>query len=543
MAGCAGIALVCACALPAAASGASPRGDFDGNGRDDLAVGVPFEDLASGANNSDGAVNVLYGARRGLRARGSQFFHQDRPGMAGDGAEQFDFFGSSLATGDFDGDGRDDLAVGVPGEDVASGANNGDGAVNVLYGARRGLRARGSQFFHQDSAGMAGDGAEQFDSFGFSLAAGDFDGDGRDDLAVGVENEGVASGANNGDGAVNVLYGTRRGLRTRGSQFFHQDKPGVAGDGAELNDIFGWSLAAGHFDRGDRADLAIGVLAEDVASGANNNDGAVNVLYGTRRGLRTRGSQFFHQDKPGMAGDGAEMGDLFGDSLAAGDFDAGRRDDLAVGLPHEDVASGANNDDGAVNVLLGTRRGLRTTGSQFLHQDKPGMAGDGAELDDNFGRSVAAGDFGSGGRADLAVGVAHEGVASGANDGDGAVNVLYGGRRGLRTRGSEFLHQDKPGMAGDGAELDDEFGFSLAAGDFGSGGRADLAVGVRSEGVASGANDEDGALNVLYGGRGGLRTRGSQFFHQNKPRMAGDGAEQDDSFGCALPRSGGVCAD
>ena len=169
IAGCAGIALVFACALPAAASGASLRGDFDGDGRDDLAVGVPFEDVASGANNDDGAVNVLYGGRRGLRTKGSQFLHQAKPGMAGEGAELNDEFGYSLAAGDFGSGGRADLAVGVRFEDVASGANDGDGAVNVLYGGRRGLRTRGSQFLHQDKPGMAGDGAELNDLFGCAL--------------------------------------------------------------------------------------------------------------------------------------------------------------------------------------------------------------------------------------------------------------------------------------------------------------------------------------------------------------------------------------
>ncbi|MFM2642333.1 hypothetical protein AAFX33_14345 [Vibrio chagasii] len=36
-------------------------GDFDGDDKDDLVIGVPFEDLGSGGNNNDGTVHVLYG--------------------------------------------------------------------------------------------------------------------------------------------------------------------------------------------------------------------------------------------------------------------------------------------------------------------------------------------------------------------------------------------------------------------------------------------------------------------------------------------------
>ena len=71
-------------------------GDFDGNGVLDLAVGVPYEDLAAGT--SAGAVNVIYGIGGGLTEVGNQLWHQDSPGIA-ETAEANDYFGSSLASG------------------------------------------------------------------------------------------------------------------------------------------------------------------------------------------------------------------------------------------------------------------------------------------------------------------------------------------------------------------------------------------------------------------------------------------------------------
>src|SRR5215204_7561748 len=67
---------------------------------------------------------------------------------------------------DFNGDGAADLAIGAPGE------NSSSGVVHVLYGsATVGLTATGSQLWSQDSPGIAG-GAEAFDVFGETLAAG-----------------------------------------------------------------------------------------------------------------------------------------------------------------------------------------------------------------------------------------------------------------------------------------------------------------------------------------------------------------------------------
>jgi hypothetical protein len=67
---------------------------------------------------------------------GSQLFTQNSPGV-GSAAEEFDFFGDALITGDFNNDGFADLAIGVPGESVDSIVDAG--AANVLYGSPKGL--------------------------------------------------------------------------------------------------------------------------------------------------------------------------------------------------------------------------------------------------------------------------------------------------------------------------------------------------------------------------------------------------------------------
>jgi hypothetical protein len=519
--------------VPAGASGSagassfglSVEADFNDDGFADLAVGVPDEDV--GTTLLAGAVNVLYGSSTGLTAQDDQFWHQGIPGVAGDGAEGGDKFGSSVAAGYFDGDQFADLAVGVPGEAV--GTTFDAGAVNVLYGSSTGLTTEGSQFWTQGSLGLpeADTDSEASDLFGSSLAAANLGKGSQADLAVGVPGEdvGTASAA----GAVNLIYGSPDGLdpaEGEEGQFWHQGITGVAGDGAELGDNFGRSLAAANLGKTSQADLAVGVPFEAVGGAANA--GAVNVLYGSSTGATASGDQFWHQEKAGVTGGGAEPGDNFGSSVTAANLGKTSHADLAVGVPAEDV--GATDNAGAVNVLYGSSTGVTASGDQFWHQEKAGVTGGGAEFNDRFGSSVAAANLGKGSQADLAVGVLTEGV--GATNNAGAVNVLYGSSTGLTAQGDQFWHQGITGVAGDGAEEDDWFGFSLAAANLGKGSRADLAVGVPREDVGTIGNA--GAVNVLYGSSTGLTAQGDQFWHQGITGVDGDGAEEGDMFGSSV---------
>jgi hypothetical protein len=191
---------------------------------------------------------------------------------------------------DFDGDGFADLAVGVPHEDI--GAEAGAGAVNVLYGTATGLSSAGNQFWSQNSQGIL-DSSESGDHFGDALAAGDFDGDGFTDLAIGVPDEGF--GAASAAGAVNVLYGSAAGLTLAGNQFWAQDSTGIA-DQSEIGDNFGQALAAGDFDGDGFVDLAVGVPDETL--GSILNAGSVNVL---RIGVRpvVRREPVLEPEQPG----------------------------------------------------------------------------------------------------------------------------------------------------------------------------------------------------------------------------------------------------
>jgi hypothetical protein len=147
-----------------------------------------------------------------------------------------------------------------------------------------------------------------FDEFGIALAAGDFDGDERADLAIGDSNDDAGA---DGAGAVSAVYGSKRGLKARGSGLLAQGLAGMAGASGD-GDEFGIDVAAGDFDGDARADVAIGDSNDDAgADGA----GAVSAVYGSKKGLKAKGNQFLAQGLAGILGV-SEASESFGDELA-----------------------------------------------------------------------------------------------------------------------------------------------------------------------------------------------------------------------------------
>jgi hypothetical protein len=458
-------------------------GDFDGDGLADLAVAAPFRDLPQLGVEDSGEVEVFL-------ARPGRAFESDLRVVGGQDGE---WFGWALATGDFDGDGDDELAIGRPRAD-AGGAESA-GTLLVLDLADDGWTPQGQ--FRQGEGGLPGT-PELDDEFGFALVAGDFDDDGFDDLAVGVPLEGVAG---TDEGVVEVLYGGPGGLTGAGSQLFAAGQGGVLGTPGN-GDTFGWSLAVADFDVDGFDDLAIGAPRRDV--GALADVGQVHVLRGGAAGLHETNDLLLD----GVAGDPQAAQGRFGTALAAGDFNypgivacivsGACAPDLAVGSPTH--AAGGQSAAGRVTVLFSTPDdGPSAAGALVLEQDDLGEA---REAGDELGGVIAAGRLDRGSAlfdprnaADLLLGAPFEDDSAGTST--GVAHVLFGGPSGPAAYGVQTLRV-RSGLASAPARSQDKFGAALASADFDGDGWGDLAIGLarRDRPGALAA----GAVQIQYGG-------------------------------------------
>jgi hypothetical protein len=410
-------------------------GDFNHDGFSDLAIGEPnFTNVPIFTGFSGtGGVHVIYGGASGLQVGGAQFWNQNSPGIEGvnEGNENF---GYALAVGDFDGDTFDDLAVGVPGEQIIPGTIvlQRRGAVNVIYGGNAGLTSIGNKFFSQATSGIPGD-PDSDDNFGLSLASADFNKDGRDDLAIGIPGERVSLRVRAGE--VLVLFGsTGTGLTTSGNQIWNLSSSSLDGIPA-ISEFFGASLAAGDFNNDNFGDLAIGIASRTI-NGALRA-GEVRILLGSSNGLEKAGHQTISQDTAGVSG-GAERDDKFGTTMTANDFNGDGRDDLVVGVPKEEI--GGVESAGAVYVFFGNSQGVDPVTSRLFHQNV-GALGNTAETSDAVGASVGSGDFNGDGRADLVIGVPGE-------NGHGWVQVINGAATGFASTSSIHLPANLTNSAG-----------------------------------------------------------------------------------------------
>ena len=318
----------------------------------------------------------------------------------------------AIAAGDFNGDGRTDLAVAngnfSSGGTVSILLGNGDGTYQtaVSYGAGRGPSSITVGDFNADgktdlavanvlSANVSvllgnGDGTFQTavnyaaGANPRSVAVGDFNGDGKDDLAV----------ANNSDANVTVLLGKGDGTFQAGVNYSADTGPQ-------------W-VTVGDFNGDGKADLVVADYGPNNGSGGN-----LSVLLGNGDGTFRPAVGY----APGYT--------PF--SVVAGDFNADGKADLAV------ANAGGNN----LSILLGNGDGTFKAAVNYPAGVSP--------------RSVALGDFDGDGKVDLA-------VASYS----GNVNVLLGNGDGTFQPASNYLAGAAP--------------LAVAVGDFNRDGAADLAV-------------------------------------------------------------------
>ncbi|MGV9455818.1 VCBS repeat-containing protein [Streptomyces sp. NPDC003635] len=468
-----GLLTFTAATATAADSTTVAKADFNGDGVGDVAFSA--SDAYVNGKKGAGQLVVLYGSTSGVSATKRVTVSQNTTGTPGT-AETGDAFGIDTAFADFNGDGYDDIAVGSPGEDM--GGDTDGGSLAILWGSASGITGKGVT--------VADPAASSHDFWGGNLAAGDFDGDGKADLAVGANSA-----------TVHVLKGGFSATGAPGSR--STVKPPIMGSdaGGPMN------LTAGDVNGDGRTDLVVDGYETQTQYGWNTN----YFIPGSSGGLTTSGIQTL---KPGVI---TAIGDIdqdgFGDIVSGAYWNNTTSDGTAV----PNSAKG-----GKVWVTYGTVDGPGT--ATGITQDTGNVPGT-SEGNDYFGHELDLGDINGDGFLDLAIGVAGENIGSATNT--GAVTLLYGGASGLDTSsGAQSFAQSTAGVPGTD-EDNDYFGMDLKLDDLTGDGRADLIIG-------SGENAGDGAVTYLPSngtkitttgsktvspGNAGVSTTGSPYFGAN----------------------------
>ncbi|MCI3932719.1 FG-GAP repeat protein [Streptomyces sp. AN091965] len=439
----------------AAAPAAKDAADFNGDGYGDVVLATP--DATVNGVKKAGHVAVLYGSADGVAGGRKQLLSQASAKVPG-APEERDGFGAAYDTGDLDGDGYADLVVGVPGE------NDQRGLITVLWGGRGGLVHGGLSM-----APLRTDDVH----YGGSVVVGDFDGDGRQHVATHSYWGAVSL---SGDGFTRTRAPKQQRLNLHGDDAFRLVERLEAGDydgdgdddllasgiaNAEGDFLDGW---VGYWKGGrtgvtfTRPPAALPATRTGLdGSGDVNKDGyedvvitdkaaakggAVGVYYGGKRGPGSGGSTVLDQDSPGVPDEG-EDGDAFGASASVGDVDGDGYADVAVGAPAEGVDG--RTATGAVHLLKGSAAGLTATGAQVVDQGTPGVPG-AAEDDDRFGSAVQVRDTDGDGRAEVVVAASGEDVFPGARWNDGSAWVLRGTKGGIGTAGAYALSERAFGL-------------------------------------------------------------------------------------------------
>jgi len=407
----------------------------------------------------------------------------------------------AIAFGDVNGDGFDDMVMGSP--FANSSASVTGGAVFVIYGSSN-LPAAAVNLNTDGAISAAGEtrilAASEGQMLGHSVACGDVDGDGLDDVIIGSPN-GNAQGP--GTGEVVIVYGAKTLPGTVVDLAQATDKTTILGD--NLQERTGWSVASGDINADGNDDVIIG--APGASPGASHQGGTVFVIPGLA-GLRGTTIDLNTDGAIGAALEtrifGDRGGDQAGSSLASGDINGDGFDDVIIGADRANTLFTA--DRGAAYVIYGGNSLAGTIIDLSSTTDTVGPAGEtrihGRVANSWLGASVASGDINNDGFDDIvmsATGI----TGAGDNFQVGEVYAVYGNS----TLPATVVDLNRPpGTFGDtritGTEEFVAFGFSVASADINADGFDDLILGAPQSvppGSVDNAAVNDGLVFIFQG--------------------------------------------
>jgi Ca2+-binding RTX toxin-like protein len=334
----------------------SAAGDVNGDGIDDLIIGA-FGADPNGLEKA-GQSYVVFGSTGGFAPSLNVSDLDGTNGFAIDGIAEKDYSSRVSAAGDVNGDGIDDLIIGAFGADPNGNANAGTSY--VVFGSPEAFPASFKPSGLDGTNGFAINGIAEDDFSGLRVSsAGDFNGDGIDDLII------SAPFAETSAGQSYIVFGSKEGFSASINLSSLDGINGSVLNGVNPDDLSGVSASGAGDINGDGVDdLIIGASYADPKG--NTNSGSSYVVFGTVPTLGTEGKDMLN----GTFGEDALYGRGGNDTIFGGEgvntLLGEDGNDVIYGGSQTDYINGGNGND-EIYAFEGNNTSYGGAGNDFIY--------------------------------------------------------------------------------------------------------------------------------------------------------------------------------
>lgn len=439
--------------------------------------------------------------------------------IVGTGKEDLADGPPTLAGGDFNGDGVQDVLIGAPLADGPGDSRENAGEAYVVFGAPQPAASLDLDAGEQDVTifgGAAGD------SLGYAVLAADINDDGADDVIVGAPGTTGEEDPRTSQGRTYIFFGSST---LAGDLDVAEGAQNVTVTGAEGFSRLGHALASGDVNGDDRPDLILGApfAGREPGTPPGSPRTEVGEAYVVLGSPSLSGEIRIPDEDHDLTLAGEQQYSQFGEGVASADVNGDGFDDIIVGASQTDGPEGSRAAGGAAYVFFGSSN---LGGRRSIAEKQQDITIWGASAGDSLGFPLTAADFNGDGTADIALAAR---LADGANDDrdqSGEVYVIFG-----RDDFADALDlaSDPPDITVLGAGVGQLLATSMSAGDVTGDEIDDLILGAS---LSAGPDRRNGA-GLVYLIEGGPEQPGKLDLAAGDQYLTIAGADAQDRLGGA----------